>query len=95
VAILFKERISKFGSLISLIALTAMLALYSLSLPEFLASPLGRAFAAVWAALAIIIFLAHARRLSGRRQRFPRLERAGRARKPQKEMQREHSPLRD
>ncbi len=91
---LFKERISKFGSLISLVAVTAMLALYSLSLPEFLASPVGRAFAAVWAVLAIVIFVAHARRLSGQRRRLPRLERAWRARQPQKETQRERSPLR-
>ncbi len=93
-ATLFKERISKFGSLISLVAVTAMLALYSLSLPEFLASPLGRAFAAAWAALAIVIFFAHARRLSGQRHRLSRPERAGRGRQPQKETQRERGPLR-
>ncbi|HWQ61390.1 MAG TPA: hypothetical protein VN521_03715 [Negativicutes bacterium] len=95
-ATLFKERISRFGSLISLIALTAMLAVYSLSLPEFLASPLGRAFAVAWAAIAIIIFVAHARRLSGQRRRLPDVYRAAeRGRQPQKETQRAVRQLRD
>lgn len=95
-AALFKERISRFGSLISLIAVTAMLAVYSLSLPEFLVSPLGRAFACAWAAMAIVIFVAHARRLSGQRRPLPEYYRAeARGRLPQKETQRAVRPLRD
>ncbi len=93
---MFKDRISRFGSLISLIAVTAMLAVYSLSLPEFLVSPLGRAFAVVWAAMAIIIFLTHARRLSGQRRSLPDIYRAAaRGRLPQKETQRAVRSLRD
>jgi outer membrane biosynthesis protein TonB len=87
-AALFKERVSSFGSLISLIAVTAMLAVFSLSLPEFLASAAGRLFAAAWAILALVIFLAHARRLAAqpRRVRLPGLA-AGRGPRPQKEKQ--------
>ncbi len=92
---LFKERISKFGSLISLIAVTAMLALFSLSLPEFLASSPGRVFAAAWAALAIVIFIAHSRHIAAQRRRLSLMGRsAGRPRSPQKETQRAVRPLR-
>ncbi len=73
-----------------------MLAVYSLSLPEFLASPLGRAFAVAWAAIAIIIFVAHARRLSRQTRRLPQMYRTTvRGRPPQKETQRAVRPLRD
>lgn len=81
--------------MVSLIAVTAMLAVYSLSLPEFLVSPLGRAFAVVWAAMAIIIFVAHARRLSERPRPLPALYRSyARGRLPHKEAQRAVRPLR-
>jgi hypothetical protein len=66
---LFKARVSKFGALISLIAVTAMLALFSLALPEFLISTAGRVFTGVWALTAILIFVAHARRIAGERRR--------------------------
>ncbi len=69
---LFKEKVSRFGSLISLIAVTAMLALFFLAMPEALVSVWGRAFAAVWALVAILVFTAHARRLSGGRRHYPR-----------------------
>lgn len=68
---LFKEKISKFGSLISLLAVTAMLAVFSLALPEFLASAAGRFFAGAWAVIAIGVFIAHARRLSDGHKRYP------------------------
>lgn len=85
-AALFKERVSSFGSLISLIAVTAMLAVFSLSLPDFLASASGRLFAAAWVVLALVIFLAHARRIASRprRVRLPGRS-AGRVALPQKE----------
>lgn len=67
---LFKERITKMGSLISLITVTAMLALFSLALPEFLASFYGRVFAVVWASMAIFVFIAHARRMSEGHRRY-------------------------
>lgn len=60
---LFKEKTSKFGSLISLIAITAMLALFSMAIPEFLASTVSRIFAVVWALAAIAVFIAHAKRV--------------------------------
>lgn len=61
---LFGEKISKFGSLISLVALTGMLSLFSLFLPQFWASPAGRIFTMAWALTAIVIFMAHARRVA-------------------------------
>jgi hypothetical protein len=85
-AAMFKERVSSFGSLVSLIAVTAMLAVFSLSVPEFLVSASGRLFAAAWVLLALVIFLAHARRLAAqpRRARLPGLA-TGRRTPPQKE----------
>lgn len=61
---LFKEKVSKFGSLTSLILLTTMLAVFSLALPEFLFSTSGRIFAVIWALLSIAVFIAHATRIS-------------------------------
>jgi membrane protein implicated in regulation of membrane protease activity len=58
---LFKERVSKFGSLISLLALITMLTLFSLFMPELIASVAGRVFVVFWAMIAIIAFIAHAR----------------------------------
>ncbi|MDR3590332.1 MAG: hypothetical protein P4N41_11835 [Negativicutes bacterium] len=71
-AVLFREKAGRFGSLISLIAVTAMLALFFLAMPDALVSVWGRAFAVVWALTAILVFTAHARRLSGERRRHPR-----------------------
>ena len=68
---LFKQKISRFGSLISLIAVTAMLALFSLALPEFLLSVTGRVFTVAWAVMAIIVFVAQVRRLNGEKRRIP------------------------
>jgi glycerol-3-phosphate acyltransferase PlsY len=67
---LFKNKISKFGSLISLIALTGMLTLFSLAIPEFLISATGRIFAIVWAVTAIVIFIAHANNIKPQRRRY-------------------------
>jgi len=67
---LFKEKVTKFGSLISLIAVTAMLALFFLAMPDALMSVWGRAFTVVWALTAILVFVAHARRLSGESRRY-------------------------
>jgi hypothetical protein len=58
---LFKEKVSKFGSLISLLALITMLTLFSLFMPELIASVAGRVFVVFWAMIAIITFIAHAR----------------------------------
>ncbi|HMM21857.1 MAG TPA: hypothetical protein PKA10_14155 [Selenomonadales bacterium] len=67
---LFKQRMTRMGSLISLITVTALLALFSLALPEFLASFYGRVFAVVWASMAILTFIAHARRMSEGHRRY-------------------------
>lgn len=90
---LFKEKVSKFGSLISLIAVTALLVLFSLALPEFLASTAGRIFAGLWAVMAIAIFIAHARRMTVERKKpLPAMFAAGkkdvRSRKPPEREQR-------
>jgi len=73
---LFKEKTGKFGSLVSLTLMTAMFVVFWLAIPEFLASSTGRIFAVVWALTAIVVFIAHAKRMSieGNRYRIPRLE---------------------
>ncbi|MBP2654401.1 MAG: hypothetical protein H6Q73_1970 [Firmicutes bacterium] len=68
---LFKQKISRFGSLISLIAVTAMAVLFLLALPEFLLSVTGRIFAIAWAVMAGIVFVAQTRRLTGGERRIP------------------------
>ncbi|MBP2642798.1 MAG: hypothetical protein H6Q67_685 [Firmicutes bacterium] len=68
---LFRERMGRFGSIVSLIAVTGMLAFFSLMLPEFLSSTVGRIFVTVWAAVAIIVFVAHARRVVGEKRKLP------------------------
>jgi hypothetical protein len=65
---LFKTKISRFGSLLSLVTLTAMLMLFALALPEFLTSTAGRIFAGIWALVSIAVCLAHSTRLSGERR---------------------------
>lgn len=66
----FKAKISRFGSLISLIIISAVLALFSLALPEFLLSTTGRIFAILWALIAIIICIAQVNRLNTSTPRF-------------------------
>lgn len=62
-------RVSKFGSLLSLLALGGMFLLFAFVLPEFFTSPAGRVFAGIWAVLAIAGVWAHAVRLSDERRR--------------------------
>ncbi|MDR3564009.1 MAG: hypothetical protein P4N59_21585 [Negativicutes bacterium] len=69
---IFKEKGSRFGAMTGLIAVSAMLAWFFLTLPDFLVSVAGRAFAVVWALTAVLIFLVHARRLAPERRRYPR-----------------------
>lgn len=61
---LFKEKVTKFVSLLSMITLLALGGLFALALPQFMISTAGRVFAAVWAVVAIFIFTAHARRVA-------------------------------
>lgn len=72
---LFKEKTSKFGSLLSLTAMTAMFVVFWLAVPEFITSPVGRVFAVVWAIIAIVVFIAHAKRMTIERKKYamPRL----------------------
>ncbi|WP_371361476.1 hypothetical protein SRRS_28730 [Sporomusa rhizae] len=65
----FKDKTSKFGSLISLIALSAMIAVFAANLPFFLQSTIGQVFAGFWMIFALVMFAAHTVRLSGERQR--------------------------
>lgn len=67
--ILFKQRMSKLGSLVSLVGVAAMIALFSLALPGFLASASGRLFAIAWAVIAIVVFIAHINRVSNAQRR--------------------------
>ncbi|MGI6093192.1 MAG: hypothetical protein GX348_00935 [Veillonellaceae bacterium] len=72
---LFKEKTSKFGSLLSLTAMTAMFVVFWLAIPEFITSSVGRIFAVVWAVVAIVVFIAHAKRMTIERKKYtiPRL----------------------
>lgn len=72
---LFKEKTSKFGSLLSLTAMTAMFVVFWLAVPEFITSPVGRVFAVVWAVIAIVVFIAHAKRMTIEKKKYamPRL----------------------
>ncbi len=65
----FKDKTSKFGSLICLIALSAMLMLFFAQLPVFLESTTGQLFAGFWGLFALIMFVAHVLRLAAERQR--------------------------
>lgn len=65
---IWKAKVTKFGSLISLLAIAAMLVIFALALPEFFATTNGRIFAGVWAVLAIASCWAHATRLSEQRR---------------------------
>ncbi|VBB08733.1 Hypothetical protein LUCI_4011 [Lucifera butyrica] len=60
---LYKKRNGKFVSLVSLIALSAMLAIFFLALPEFLVSKAGVALAVFWIFTAMLVFTAHSVRL--------------------------------
>lgn len=71
---LFKEKISKFGSLISIVALMMMLTLFSLFIPEMITSVAGRVFVILWAVIAIVAFIAHARTIKAVKRRPSQLQ---------------------
>jgi len=66
---LFKEKVSKFGALISLIGVTILLALFFLFRPEVMGNSAGQVFALLWSVTAILVFAAHARTLANQRPR--------------------------
>ncbi len=66
----YKERISRFTSLVSVIMLTMMLAVFCMFIPDFFVSFYGRVFAFIWAAIAIAAFIAHTRQLSQGKNRL-------------------------
>lgn len=66
----FKAKTSKFGSLLSLIILSAMLMVFVSQIPLFMESSTGRIFAGFWALFAVTMFAAHILRLTGQRQRY-------------------------
>lgn len=65
----FRQKTGKFGSLISLLSLTAMLILFSVNVPVFLNSTAGQIFAGAWAVFSLIMFSAHCIRLAERQER--------------------------
>ncbi len=71
---LFKEKIGKFGSLISILALMTMLTLFSLFIPELITSSAGRVFVGLWAMIAIVAFIAHARTIKAVKRRPSQLQ---------------------
>ena len=58
---LFRQRISSFAALASLMTLVAMLVVFCVFIPEFIVSVAGRVFAVIWAVLAIGAFIVHTR----------------------------------
>lgn len=67
----FKRKNGKFASLISLIALTAMLMLFAVNLPVFLGSTAGKIFMVFWGGFAAVMGAAHVVRLAAPRERRP------------------------
>ncbi|QDR81048.1 hypothetical protein [Sporomusa termitida] len=65
----FKRKNGKFASLVSLIALTAMLMLFAVNLPVFLGSTAGKVFIAFWGGFALVMGAAHVVRLAAPRER--------------------------
>ncbi|MDF2569429.1 MAG: hypothetical protein K0R55_1033 [Sporomusa sp.] len=64
----FGDKTGKFGSLVSLIALSALLMLFAVNFPAFMASTAGQIFAGLWAVFALVMFSAHIVRLSVKRK---------------------------
>ena len=64
---LLKEKTSRFGSIVGLLIVTALIVSFSMALPELFLSTTGRIFAVLWAIVASGVFLAHGRRLLLRR----------------------------
>jgi len=65
----FRNKIGKFGSLVSLLLLTAMLALFATSFSVFWSSTAGQVFSIFWVAFVIVMCTAHTIRLSAREER--------------------------
>lgn len=93
---LFREKTSKFGSLLSLTAMTAMFVVFWLAVPEFITSSTGRIFAVVWAVIAIVVFIAHAKRITNERKRYtiPHLESVKKNMRTQKSVRNENRIMR-
>ncbi|MDD4601517.1 hypothetical protein SDC9_27484 [bioreactor metagenome] len=94
---LFKEKTSKFGSLVSLTGMTAMFVVFWMAVPEFIISPVGRTFAVVWALTAIVIFIAHAKRMTIERKKYiaPRFEAVKKNMRTQKSVRNANRMMRD
>ncbi len=68
---LFKEKTSKFGSIISIAAIFCLTVLFFMGVPDFLRTMPGRILTIIWSLVAILSLLAHSGRLKGERQRYP------------------------
>lgn len=66
---LFRRKISKFGEVVSLALLSAMLVVFFLFMPEFALSTAGRVFIGVWTLLAVLSFVAYGSSVRARRGR--------------------------
>lgn len=66
---LFRRKISKFGEVVSLALLSAMLVVFFLFMPEFSLSAAGRVFIGVWMLLAVLSFIAYGTSVRVRRGR--------------------------
>lgn len=64
-----KRKISKFGSLLSLITLASMFLLFCVCIPNFMVSTAGLIFVGLWAFLASLSFVAHGNSLKARDER--------------------------
>lgn len=67
----FKTNNGRFGALVGLIALSAMIIVFAINLPVFSASSTGQIFAVVWSMFALAMFMAQAVRLVTDRHRQP------------------------
>jgi hypothetical protein len=67
----FKTNNGRFGALVGLIALSAMIIVFAINLPVFSASSTGQIFAVVWSMFALAMFMAQAVRLVPDRHRQP------------------------
>lgn len=61
---LIKAIVAKFDSVISIVALSALVILFALAVPKFFISTTGRNFTGIWAVLVIALFGVHTARWS-------------------------------
>lgn len=68
---LFKEKGSRFTSLVCLIALSVMMVVFFLTFQDSMLTVAGRVFSVVWLFVAVLAFVFHSRRLRTKRRYHP------------------------